>query len=385
LGYSFQSFSKILRSYQMSDNNKSYVWTLLPAQNPDGNYIMSAIVKRTYDIDDNGNCKPSEKQDGLISADIYYDGKDPVTASCLMESDYIPYKVATDVVVIGKAYAPKGIPVQSLFASVSVNGQTKRVIIFGNRKCSYSLLRGLKFSEPEPFTEMEIRYENAYGGVDLDSFGPDQPMIYPRNFIGKGFIVKNIKEGLDKLELPNIEDPDYLLTPDNIITEKMENWQTQPMPQGFGWYGKLWYPRCSYAGVLPAYMSLYKEILEAASGLVPKDQVEQFKKFKLPMLDFKFFNGASPGLIFPFLKGGEVISLVNMSPHGNIDIKLPDVKLKIGIDIGKGMQYPEVVLQTVCILKEQNRLYLVWRGAIDSPGPDKMTEITKMDVVIEEG
>lgn len=368
----------------MSDNNSSYVYTLLPAQNPDGSHIMAAVVKRTYDIGQDGRCIPADNQEPLVGADQYYEGKDPVTASCLMESDYIPWKVATDVVVIARAYAPWKKPAREIEASVTVGQTTKKVVVIGNRKCSYSKLRGPVFSDPESFTEMEVRYERAYGGVDLLSFGPEAPMMYPRNLLGKGFVVKDTKEALDGLELPNIEDPQHLLTKENIITGRMEEWQKQPMPQGFGWYGKLWYPRCSYAGVLPAYMSLYEEIREAAIGLVPKDQVEQFKKFKMPMLDFKFFNGAAPGLALPFLKGNETIRLVNLDPNGAFELQLPGKTPRIGIDIGGGIEYPEVVLHTVCILKEENRMYLVWRGAIEYPGPGNIEAVTKMDVIVEE-
>jgi hypothetical protein len=267
--------------------------------------------------------------------------------------------------------------------SVSIGNVMKKILVVGNRTCSYSRL-GPLFSEPEPFTEMEIRWENAYGGVDVVSFGPDGPMPYPRNMIGKGFVVKNIKEAVDGLELPNLEDPQKPLTAETIIVDKMEQWQKQPMPQGFGWYSKICYPRCSFAGVLPAYMNMQDELQEAMIGAVPKDQVEQFKKMKLPMLDFKFFNGAPPGMALPYLKGDETVTLTNLDPRGKVEVKLPGVTPKIGIDLGEGIKQPEVVLQTVCILKEENQMYLVWRGAIEYAGPEDTSGITAMDVYVEE-
>jgi hypothetical protein len=345
---------------------------------------MAAVVKQTYDVGRNGHCTRADEQDGLITADQFYDNKDPVIASCLMESDFIPFKVATDVVVIGKAHSPGGRPVRFLEVSVSVGQVTKRIKVLGNRTCAWLPDGRVLFSEPEPFTEMEIRYERAYGGVDLVSFGADAPMMYPRNHLGKGFVVRNTRQAVEGLDLPNLEDPSHLLTPGNLITGQMEGWQKQPMPQGFGWFGKLWYPRCSFAGVLPAYMSLYEQIQEAVLGIVPRDQVEQFKKFKMPMLDFKFFSGASPGLALPFLQGDETIRLVNLDPSAVVELKLPGSRPKIGIDLGEGCEFPDVVLQTVCILKEQNRMYQVWRGAIGYPGPEKFEAIKRMDVLVEE-
>ena len=368
----------------MKDLTDSYIHTILPAQLPDGAPIMSVLAKRTYTIEKDGSCVLSNEQEPLIGADLYYDNKDPVTASCLKESDFIPYKVATDVVFIGKAYTPGGRAVKVMEVSLSVEKFTKKILVIGNRKSFYTMQNRIKFSEPEPFAEMEIRYENAYGGVDLVSFGSEAPMIYPRNFLGKGFIVKKDKKVVDNTELPNLEDPTQRLTPENICTENMEEWQKQPLPQGYGWFGKLWYPRCSFAGVLPAYMSLYDEIREASFGLIPKDQVEQFKKFKLPMLDFKFFSGASLGLSFPYLNGNETIQLINLDISGTLNLKLPGKKPIIGIDLGEGFQYPEVVMHTVCILKEENIVYILWRGAVNYAGPEKMDSIKKMDVTIQE-
>jgi hypothetical protein len=231
---------------------------------------------------------------------------------------------------------------------------------------------------------MPIRYERAYGGVDVASSGPDAPMIYPRNHLGKGFVVANVRASIEGLELPNLEDPGQPLRPETLVGP-MEQWQQRPLPQGFGWYGKLWYPRCSFAGVMPAYMSMYDELREAFLGLVPRDQVEQFKKFKLPLLDFQYFNGASPGLALPDLKGDETIRMVHLDPRGDFTLKLPGAPPRIGIDLGDSPRYPEVVLQTVCVLKEAGRVYLVWRGAVGYPGPEKLDAIKRMDVLVEEG
>ena len=368
----------------MLADSESYMQAVFPAQDPQGKPIIAGLVKRTYEMTPDGRCHPAAEQDPLVGVDVYFDGKDPVTGTCYKESDIIPFKVATDVVVIGKAYAPGGRPVRVTDASVSIGSVTKRILVVGDRKCGYSMMQGPVFPEPKPFTEMEVRYERAYGGVDVASQGPDAPSIYPRNPLGRGFVVKNKKEAIEGLDLPNFEDPGMILTQENLVTNGMENWQKQPMPQGFGWYGKLWYPRCSFAGVLPADMKLYEELHEASVGAVPKDQVEQFKKFKMPMLDFKYFSGASPGLAVPYLKGNEVIRLTNLDPRGVCEIHLPGTTPKIGIDIGEGVKNPEVFLHTVCILKEENRMYLVWRGAIPYAGPEKLDSLKKMELLIGE-
>jgi hypothetical protein len=367
----------------MRDVTESYPHVLLPAHDPQGADIMAAIAKRSYHIMPDGRCVPADEQDPLVTVDQYYDGKDPVSASCLFESDYVPFKPFTDVVVIGKAHAPAGTAARRVDVSLSIGNVTKTIAVFGSRRCAFSNGQTL-FSEPEPFTEMEIRFENAYGGVDLVSYGADGAMIYPRNHIGKGFVVRASHEAIEGLELPNLEDPQRLLAPETLAFERMEEWQNQPMPQGLGWYGKLWYPRSSFAGVMPAYMQLHDQIQEALLGTVPEEHVELFKRFKLPMLDFRFFNGAVPGLALRYLQGGEVLRLTGMDPRGPVAVELPAPDLRIGIDLGDGPQFPEVVLHTVAVLKEENRLYLVWRAALPYGGQAQLDRITRMKTVIEE-
>jgi hypothetical protein len=367
----------------MPEVTESYLNTLLPAHGPDGTPIMAALVKRTYDILPDGRCSPAAEQAPLIPTDTFAEGKDPVTGSCLMESDFLPFKVATDVVVIGKVHAPGGMAAPRVKAAVSVAGVTKEIVAFGDRYCYWH--EGiLYFSEPEPFRSIDLLYENAYGGVDLTTYGADAPMIYPRNHIGKGFVVNPAPAALHGMVLPNLEDPHHPLTPETIAFGHMEEWQRQPMPQSFGWFGKFWYPRCSFAGVLPPYMRMYEEIQEAVLGLVPKDQVEQFKRFRMPMMDFRFFSGAAPGLAVPYLKGDEPVHLLGLDPRGALTVKLPGPRLRVGIDLGDGFQFPEVVTHTVCFLKEENRLYMVWRAALPYGGPEKIDQIKRMDVLIEE-
>jgi len=85
----------------------------------------------------------------------------------------------------------------------------------------------------------------------------------------------------------------------------------------------------------------------------------------------------------PFLNGNESCQLVNLTPECQLNFRLPGETPGIGIDIGKGVQEPDVVLQTVMIHAEERRLDLVWRGAVPYPGPDWLPEMRKMEVTIQ--
>ena len=167
------------------------------------------------------------------------------------EADFVPYKLATDVVLNGTAFAPGGRPAREFITSLEVSRAKKSVRVVGDRLCRYRSGGDPVFGDPQPFTEMPLRYERAYGGVDVESDHRAQ-FPYPRNPLGKGFAIDNVKGAIEGLELPNLEDPADPLTPARVVCGHIQNWPKQPMPTGFGWYSKFWHPRAGWAGILPA-------------------------------------------------------------------------------------------------------------------------------------
>jgi hypothetical protein len=99
-------------------------------------------------------------------------------------------------------------------------------------------------------------------------------------------------------------------------------------------------------------------------------------------MDFRFFNGASPGLVLPFLTGNEWIELINLTPDGDQRFQLPGDRPKIGLDIGEGVQEPATCLHTVMIRADNGQVDLVWRGAVPYPGPDWLPQMRKMEVFV---
>jgi hypothetical protein len=200
--------------------------TILPGSNSEGEEILSILVKRSYTFCDGQILSRCEEDNKLLSGDVYFDEEN---SSVKYENDYVPVKNRTDAVINARAYSPTGRPKYNFFASVQIGNVTKRILIYGNRRAEKHSFGVIKFSDPEPFIEMDITYENAYGGTDYLA-DPETAYSYPRNPIGKGFIIdkKNIEP--DGFPLPNIEDPEDVLTPQNICVRKFENWQYQPAP-----------------------------------------------------------------------------------------------------------------------------------------------------------
>src|SRR4029434_11184204 len=102
---------------------------VLPGQTPEGEFILGAFVKRTYDIRPGKRCARAEKDRKLIAGDQHYG--DPMNSTVEYEADFVPFKLATDVVLNGKAHAPLGRPAASFTASLCVGSDRERGCVFG--------------------------------------------------------------------------------------------------------------------------------------------------------------------------------------------------------------------------------------------------------------
>jgi hypothetical protein len=314
--------------------------------------------------------------------DHYYDGGDPEWSTVQFESELAPYKAATDVVVIGKAYAPRGVATERMAAGVQIGTRKKVVTITGDRHCSYREGKPPVFSDPEPFTEMEIRYDRAYGGRDEKSM-PDIPFMYPRNDMGRGVVLRNVKEAVEGLALPNVEDPEDLLTPERLFIEEADRWHQQPLPQGFGWRQRNWYPRSALLGAYPPFLDPGVATAEERMGLLPKNHVALAKQSRLRPMEAQFANGASMGLLFSDLSGDETVTLGRLTPGSVLTFSLPCDPPRIGLDLGQGTQPLEPQLHTVSIRPDDLELDLIWRAAQTYPGYDWLPNVKRVEAEIQ--
>ncbi len=354
--------------------------TVLPGQSAAGEYILSILVKRTFRIVPGGVCVRADEDRPVLAGDVYWDH--PMNSSVRYETDFWPFKLATDVVLNGTAYAPGGRPTTACVVSLQVGDRRKSIGVIGDRVARYAGGGPPAITDPVPFTTMELRYERAYGGTDVYS---DVKILYPypRNPLGRGFVVANTPKSLDNLALPNLEDPGSPLNVQDLCLGEYARWEARPMPAGLGWVPKTWYPRALLAGVLPRDRAIEQELRQAYAKLIPDaEQRAAYVKHGFRDMDFAFFNGASPGLALPYLNGGETIVTENLSPDGRRAFHLPAERPAIGVDIGEGVQEPEVVLHTVMIHMDAGEVDLVWRGAIAYRGPEWLPEMRKMDVLV---
>ncbi len=299
---------------------------------PDENGIdtLYVVVKATFHLGD--RLEIAEEQVPPVLADEYWG--EPGQSSLKYASDLHLCKPASDVVLVGQAWAPEGKQVGQLDMGIAVGERRKLVRVFGERVWRN---KGAAISPPEPFESMPLVYERAYGGVYETEANGETLLGEGRNPVGLGFRGKRKAEEANGLPLPNIEDP----------RNPIQKWGDEPAPQGFGFVAPYWMPRRDYAGTYD----------------------EAWQKTRAPYLpedfDSRFFNAAHPDLIFDgYLKGGEPIQVVGASPKGRLRFRLPVCRLDLKVRVAGNTEELPVNLETVLIEPDAERLCLTWRGAV---------------------
>ncbi len=317
-----------------------------------------AVVKRTYRIAE-GRLEPIEP------LPLLHDVRDEDLAVQLPPgSDYRPFKRFADVVVLGSAFAPGGRPTAEMSVSVYVGDAGKRVAVLGDRLVTWTSEGAPVFGSPEPFTQMPLGYENAYGGVDerlqpapaksfWDALRNDGDPVgaYPRNPIGKGYVTIAARVG--DLALPNLEDPDHRLTPENLIAVRPERWFEQPLPWALGWTPPMCFPRPSLLGARLRFpVDPSHRLEEVARGLLPEAWRD------LP--GTHFFQEASLGMTFHDLRPGTPIRLRGMHPERpDIELTVPEPpRMAIDVEGDREPVAPRIV--NVVLTPHEERIEVTW-------------------------
>jgi len=301
---------------------------------PDENGIdtLYTTIKATFKI--SGKIDLAEEQLPVVMADDYWG--EPGKSSLKYGSEMHLTKPNTDIVMIGEACAPDKRPVTQVDVTLSVAGVRKSVRVFGDRIWNSGFL-GLKMTTPLPFKSMPLVYERAFGGFHEIDHEKNKTLYEARNPIGTGFKGKRDNKEFKDSKLPNLEDPDHLI-------KKPED---KPAPACFGYVSSSWMPRVSYAGT-------YDESwMKKRAPYLPDD------------FDPRFFNAASPGLIYNgYIRGGEPVTIKGMSPDGDIKFHLPVCELESSVRIAGKLNNPPANIETVLFEPNQSRFYIIWRSAI---------------------
>jgi len=292
------------------------------------------VLKSTFNIAENGKLEIAEVQEPIRPVDEFYG--EPGQSSVRYEAELGPPKLATDVVLLGSAVASQP-GTTRMDVALRVGPLTKCVRVFGERRWKNALL-GYSISRPLPFDRIPLRYENAYGGSDTSAKNPKAHGREARNPVGRGYRARKSELKFTGELLPNIEDPDQLLS--------------QPggkgTPQGFGFVGRDWEPRARYMGTY--------------------DQNWQETRMPLLPLDFddRYHNAAHPDLIAPgYLKGATPVQVGGCTPGGRLSFAVPTIE-PVATVLLQGVRQPVVLnLNTLLVDTDTMKLILLWKGDLN--------------------
>ncbi len=278
-----------------------------------------ALVKFTFEI---RGRRLHLREPEPLSHPLPGEGDDPPFPP---DTDFIPYKAYTDFVVQGSAFPPGGKPAERSEVTVQVGDYWRGIAVFGRREIRWSAGHPT-IGPPEPFEEIPVTWENAYGGVDRRVPTPepkdvpqflllqrDHPGLYPRNPFGRGYLAH--PDPVEGLEMPNLEDPHDLLTPERLVVRDPALWYRQPIPACYDFMSVGVFPRQVFfsADAQPWFPAPEDESLpEIRRGFLQpgyRSAMEE-RSWMAPL----FFQGASHGFIFPDLPPSTPVKITGMHP-----------------------------------------------------------------------
>jgi hypothetical protein len=330
------------------DNRTPFAAERAWVRDRDGAEVWLVALKCTFDILPDGTTAVSGKQPPVLRAPEFYG--EPGKSSLKYESDLVLTKKTTDIIVLGHAYAPAGQPVTQRDVGFRLGAVQKVLRVFGDRTWGT-----MGPSTPRPFVRMPLVYERAYGGVDRRSAHPERDWEW-RNPVGVGFAVSS--DNAPGLPVPNIEYPNHCL----------RSWSDRPPPAGFGPIGSHWQPRVGFSGTYD------DRWMQTRHPLLPED------------FDDRFFQVTAPDQQSPqFLRGGESVALLGMTPDGaTLRFQLPRVfpGFETRFYDGSGRLHAERKLHTVIIEPDFPRVSLVWHSAL--PCHFKVQKLDRTIVTLKE-
>jgi hypothetical protein len=321
-------------------NNTPFSASIALFPNEQGIDTLYTIVKASFNIGRQWTLV--EEQLEPQKEDVFWG--EPTESSLRFASDFHTGKAATDILMVGSACAPDQQYARQINVSLMLGNLTKTIRVIGDRCWDQG-----RMSSPEPFTEMPLVYERAFGGKDLVEGQLRAAEV--RNPVGAGFAGKRKASEMNGMELPNLENPQQLI----------QDFQDTPTPVCFAPVAPSWQPRVTYAGTYD----------------------EQWQKHRAPYLpddyNHRFMNCATPDLIYSeFLRGGEPVKITGMHPSGELNFTLPQVNLRNKIQVA-GKEVPgDFFMESVILDPNKLQLSLVWRSAFVCD--KKLTQLEQVSV-----
>lgn len=307
------------------ENKSPFATSMLVLPDRHGVDTLYVVVKGTCTLRPHLALAPEQLP--IVAADEYFG--EPALSSLRQVSDFHTGKPGTDVLLMGRAWAPMGEPATQSTVTLQVAERRKSIHVFGDR-----VWRNGVPTNPQPFERVALVWERAFGGAD-ELNGSVQ--VDERNPVGVGFSALRNAVRMEGRSLPNLEDPRALLRAVGDLAE----------PTGFAPLGPAWSARREFAGTYD----------------------EKWQRTRAPYLpddfDPRFLQSAPAPFAFDrYLQGGEPVSVEGATPDGPIAFAVPRISLAIQVAVAGERRILYANLETLVIEPDANRASLTWRAAM---------------------
>ncbi|CAI8993813.1 DUF2169 family type VI secretion system accessory protein [Pseudomonas chlororaphis] len=300
---------------------------------PDGRESLVVVAKGTFNLPLDGRAATlADTQQPLLMADTFLG--EPGLSAPLQEMDFAPVKPCCDVLVRGKAYAPGGRPVTQLTAGIRVGRMSKAFSVLGPRQWQSGLL-GVAPGLPQPFTEQDISYARAFGGSHPIANDPRLRHCYLDNPIGCGWYPRSADSAdIVGMPMPSTEE----------LGKPIDSPSGNFRPMALGPIGRGWPQRARFAGT-------YDEAwLADCFPFLPAD------------FDQRYFQAAPEDQQTHYLRGGEDVLLLNLTPQERAGFRIPEMQVPVTFFLKKGgHETVQAVIDTLLIDTDTQRVEITWR------------------------
>jgi hypothetical protein len=356
------------------------------AGDPAGAWTLGVVAKRTYLVE-RGALVEAQAQIPLVEEPVF----GPEETVLLHDTDLLLNRTATDVIVQGHAYSygPRAV----FDAGVGIGAFARVMRVAGDRRVEWRPDR-VRFTAPKPIEEkLPLGWERAYGGIDqaarlaigdpIEAAQVDAGLLvdpcfglfaYPRNPVGRGYLLQPTREACDACELPNFEDPSALLTPETVVRNDFVRWPDGPPVASLGWLSYAYFPRSAQIGIPPKPYELDRikpqHFAEVRAGILrapsvrPEAPVEQ-------RLDIGVGQCSAVGMRVPNIAWRSSVELLNLHPttpnwRFTLPTRPPTMALKLE---GRQPEQLQPAIRTILIEPDENRVCLVFVGQMGIPAP----------------
>lgn len=314
---------------------------------PSGRELLVVVVKGTFHLPKSGEeARLHETQLPLIMADTFTG--EPGFSAPYYEVDFAPRKLKCDLLLQGSAYAPEGRPIERVPVGLRIGNWQKTFAVNGKRFWEHGLT-GIRATPTEPFVTQPFSYDVAFGGVDNYSEDPATHVAFMRNPVGCGFHKHLKKEWIDGAPMPHTE----------ALGQSVEKPDGDYAPMAFGPVGRGWASRLPYAGTYD------------------QNWIDNTFPFLPPDFNDMYYQAAPLDQQIPYLRGGEEVVLVNLTPEGRSGFNLPTIDIPVVFFRKKGERHEtQAVMDTIVIEPDKRLFSITWRASL--PLKKNMFEIPQV-------